>query len=226
MPLPPWDANHDFMLNLYRQASGDEDHLTCGKSRFGCWTCTVVKKDLSMQGFIKSGEEWMQPLNSFRNWLKEAREDPAMRSQFRRNGSDGPGPFNDSARKKILSLLFETERKVGRRLISDREIRYIQHQWQKEFDITESAIHIANQYGRDIKKMNDFNLSSGDQEIVDDLIAGMELQPELINTILYLVTKKYAFLDVYGAKANLKREIANVIETAALSTQTQDNHDL
>ena len=230
---PPWGANHDFMLNLYRQASGDECHLildlispSCGGSRFGCWTCTVVKKDLSMQGFIKTGEEWMQPLNSFRNWLKQIRENPDMRNQVRRNGSDGPGPFNESARKKILNLLFETELKVGRKLISDIEIRYIQHQWQKEFDLEESAIKIANQYGRDIKKMNNFNLPPGDQEIMDDLIASMELQPELIKTILYLVTKKYASLDVYGAQANLKREIANVIETAILNAQIQDDHDL
>jgi DNA sulfur modification protein DndC len=224
---PPWDINHDFMLKLYRQASGDECHLildlispSCGGSRFGCWTCTVVKKDLSMQGFIKTGEEWMQPLNYFRDWLKEVRENPAMRSQTRRNGSEGPGPFNKSARKKILNLLFETEKKVGRRLISDREIRYIQLQWQKEFDLKESAIEIANQYGRDIKKMNDFNLPPGDKEIMDDLIADMELQPELIKSILNLVSKKYASLEIRGAKTNLKTEIAGVIETAALNVQT------
>jgi DNA sulfur modification protein DndC len=114
---PPWGINHDLMLNLYRQASGDECHLildlispSCGGSRFGCWTCTVVKKDLSMQGFINTGEAWMQPLNIFRDWLKEVRENPAMRSQVRRNGSEGPGPFNKLARKKTLSLLFETEK--------------------------------------------------------------------------------------------------------------------
>ncbi len=123
-------------------------------------------------------------------------------------------------------MLLETEKKVGRILISDEEIRYIQHQWQKEFDLEESAIQVANKYGRDIKKMNNFNLPPGDQEIMDDLIASMELQPELIKNILYLVTKKYASLDVYGAQANLKREIANVIETAALNAQTQDDHDL
>ena len=73
--------------------------------------------------------------------------------------------------------------------------------------------------------MNNFSLYPEDQEIIDNLIAGIDLQPELIKNILYLVTKKYASLDVYGAKTNLKREIANVIETAALNTQTQDDHD-
>ena len=219
---PPWGENHDFMLNLYRQASGDECHLildlispSCGGSRFGCWTCTVVKKDLSMQGFIKAGEAWMQPLNRFRDWLKEARDNPGMRSRTRRNGFEGPGPFNPAARKEILRLLFETEKKVGKHLISDKEIRYIQYQWNSEFDLKESAVHIANQYGRVLKKMNNFKLPPGDQEIIDDLIADMELQPELVQSILYLVTKKYASLDVYGAKTNLQREIETIIETAA-----------
>ncbi len=74
--------------------------------------------------------------------------------------------------------------------------------------------------------MNDFNLPPGDKEIMDDLIADMELQPELIKSILNLVSKKYASLEIRGAKTNLKTEIAGVIETAALNVQTQDDHDL
>ncbi len=115
---PPWGDSHDSMLNLYRQASGDECHLildlispSCGGSRFGCWTCTVVKKDLSMQGFIRTGEEWMQPLNVFRDWLKEARENSGMRSRVRRDGSHGPGPFNESARKKNIQFAFGDRKK-------------------------------------------------------------------------------------------------------------------
>jgi hypothetical protein len=74
--------------------------------------------------------------------------------------------------------------------------------------------------------MNNFNLPPGNQEIIDNLIASMELQPELINNILNLVSKKYASLEIRGAKRNLKTEIADVIETAALNAQTQDDHDL
>jgi len=219
---PPWGESHDFMLNLYRQASGDECHLildlispSCGGSRFGCWTCTVVKKDLSMQGFIKTGEDWLLPLNEFRNWLKEIREDPAMRNQIRRNGSKGPGPFNEEARKIILKRLFETEKKINLSLITDREIRFIQYLWSNEFDLKESAVHIANQYGRKIKKMNNFQLPPEDLEIIETLLAETELQPELVHSILSLVSEKYPSLDVRGAKANLLREIADAIERAA-----------
>lgn len=84
---PPWGGDHGFMLTLYRQANGGECPVvldlntpSCGGSRFGCWTCTVVKEDKSMQGFIQSGEEGLQPLNEFRDWLKEIREEPQRNS--------------------------------------------------------------------------------------------------------------------------------------------------
>ena len=102
----------------------------------------------------------MQPLNSFRDWLKEIRDDQTMRNQIRRDGSKGAGTFNESTRKKILKRLFKTEKKIKRRLISNDEIQYVQQQWAKEFDLKESAIHIANQYGRDIKKMCNYSAIS------------------------------------------------------------------
>ncbi len=108
---PPWGGTHDFMLDLYRQASGGECPVvfdlntpSCGGSRFGCWTCTVVKEDKSMRGFIDSGAAWMQPLNEFRNWLKAIREDTSKRDGIRRNESIGPGPFSSETCKLIRAV--------------------------------------------------------------------------------------------------------------------------
>ena len=42
---------------------------SCGNSRFGCWVCTVVKEDKSLNGFIKSGHRELIPLAEFRKWL-------------------------------------------------------------------------------------------------------------------------------------------------------------
>src|SRR5437588_12849379 len=44
---------------------------SCGTSRFGCWVCTVVEKDRSMEAMIKNDEEkvWMAPLLELRNEL-------------------------------------------------------------------------------------------------------------------------------------------------------------
>jgi DNA sulfur modification protein DndC len=58
---PPWGGSHLKLIGLYRDASGGEcpvvtqksDAPSCGttSSRFGCWTCTVVEKDRSFEGF-------------------------------------------------------------------------------------------------------------------------------------------------------------------------------
>lgn len=157
----PWGGSHDFMLDLYKQANGGEcpvvldlETPSCGASRFGCWTCTVVKVDKSMESFIKNGESWMQPLNDYRNWLKEIREEEARRSPVRRNGAEGPGPFIASTRKEMLQRLLMAEQEVKQRLISDEEIARIQQQWTHDFDIMDSAFTIAEEFGREPWKIN------------------------------------------------------------------------
>ncbi len=151
----PWGGDHSFMLNLYRQANGGECPIitdlntpSCGGSRFGCWTCTVVKEDKSMSGFIENGEEWMLPLNRFRNWLKEIRGYDHLRSKYKRDGRPGPGPFTSEARTMILESLLDTERSIGIELISDKEILYIQNVWNEDFDFNFSALRIAKRFNR------------------------------------------------------------------------------
>jgi DNA sulfur modification protein DndC len=126
-----------------------------------------------MEGFIESGAEWMRPLNDFRNWLKDIREDPSMRSSIRRDKKTyGPGPFHPKARKQILDRLLKTEQEVGRILISDEEIIYIQQQWDKDFNAAQAAYRIAARYAREIPSMplsNDF--TPDDKALLQDLIA-------------------------------------------------------
>lgn len=55
-------------------------------SRFGCWTCTVVVKDRSLEGFVDAGFAEFGPLLEFRNWLAEIRDQDGRRSNRRRNG--------------------------------------------------------------------------------------------------------------------------------------------
>jgi DNA sulfur modification protein DndC len=64
---PPWGGTHRGLIQLYRDAEGGEcpvvlskdEAAGCGtnSSRFGCWTCTVVEKDKSLQGFVDSGKQ-------------------------------------------------------------------------------------------------------------------------------------------------------------------------
>ncbi len=89
---PPWGGDNEKLAQLYKRANGecplviDKSTPTCGGSRFGCWTCTVVKSDKSMQGFVERGDDWMKPLLEFRDWLKVMRNEARHRKKTRRNG--------------------------------------------------------------------------------------------------------------------------------------------
>ena len=85
----PWGSNNRDLLTLYQNANASECPLvvdtstpSCGNSRFGCWTCTVVNEDSSLKNTIENGEEWMEPLLELREELKET-QDPAKRRHVR-----------------------------------------------------------------------------------------------------------------------------------------------
>lgn len=92
----PWGSNNRDLAALYQNANAAECPLvvdtstpSCGNSRFGCWTCTVVDKDTSLKNSIQNGEEWMQPLLEMRQFLKDT-QNPDIRKEVRslrrRNG--------------------------------------------------------------------------------------------------------------------------------------------
>ncbi len=94
----PWGDNNNELYQMYSSSSQDgecplvidsetKEKQTCGNSRFGCWTCTVVKEDKSLMGFIESGETWLQPLVDYRNYLLEIRDDIDKRNLFDRSGN-------------------------------------------------------------------------------------------------------------------------------------------
>jgi len=152
---PPWGGSHRDLITLYRNAQGGECPLvidksqapSCGtsSSRFGCWTCTVVEKDRSMEGFIESGAEHLAPLLDFRDWLAETRNDPQRRTLERRDGSvtfmkkkDNEkekailGPYTMDARREILERLLALQREVNLPLISEEEVFLIKRIWAED----------------------------------------------------------------------------------------------
>jgi len=128
-----------------------DDAPGCGtnNSRFGCWTCTVVEKDKSLQGFVDSGKSQYSCLIEFRDWLKEIRNKKEYRQVERRNGKvtfqNGnliPGPFTVEARQMIFKKLLETQNIYGASLISEEEIELIRREW------TDSLAHNINKKNR------------------------------------------------------------------------------
>lgn len=85
----PWSGNNQLLFDLYKGSNQGECPLvidkstpSCGNSRFGCWTCTVVTEDKALHGLIESGDTWMQPLLDFRNKLYKT-TDPVAKSIYR-----------------------------------------------------------------------------------------------------------------------------------------------
>ena len=94
----PWGGDNRPLYKLYASASNGECPIqidtstpSCGNSRFGCWTCTVVDRDKASEGLLASGDERMEKLIEFRETLLFYR-DPAngKRDTRRMNGNRGP----------------------------------------------------------------------------------------------------------------------------------------
>ena len=90
------DNNYE-LYKIYAESNSNECPLiidkntkesagSCGNSRFGCWTCTVVDQDKSLTGFIEKGHTWLIPMLEFRNWLAEIRDQRDFRMKKRTNG--------------------------------------------------------------------------------------------------------------------------------------------
>lgn len=219
---PAWGGTHERIIQLYRQANGGEcpivldlDTPSCGGSRFGCWTCTVVKQDKSMEGFIATGEEWMRPLHEFRTRLIEYRDLDGMRSPVRRDGTPGMGPFTAEARKRILRELLETEKAVGWSLISDEDLANIQVIWSEEFDYTHNeALNIVREYGRRVVAPLAGAVTHR-ETILETAALEADVPYELLQALLNLPKTKWTSLDVYGAKTGLERDVERALLLAA-----------
>lgn len=166
----PWGTSNISLVELYdsTNSTGGECPLVqtnatpgCGKSRFGCWSCTVVTKDKAIDGLIANGEKWLESLAEFRNKLHRT-TDPAVKAKYRndrrRDGyvkaktviasSDAKedldadiefvqGPYKMEYRKEWLAELLQMEKKLndeghGVSLVSEEELHEIRFQWRTD----------------------------------------------------------------------------------------------
>jgi len=209
----PWGNNNRDLVTLYRNAQAGECPLvvdkttpSCGNSRFGCWVCTVVTRDSSMEAMIDNGAEWLEPLLKYRDLLAST-QDPLVKLQVRdlkrRNGqvmpkADGgfiPGPYKPKTRKDLLRRLLETERLVRRdgpnpeeRLISKEELEAIRRIWRAETqDWEDSVPKIYREVtGEDLDWATDEQpvFSSEERRLLDDICARHQVPSAMVAKLL------------------------------------------
>lgn len=157
----PWGNNNRDLVAIYKNADGecplvvDRTTPSCGNSRFGCWTCTVVARDKSLEAAVDNGDEWMEPMLDFRDWLKSTAE-PSTKGEYRshrrrsgrvdkwgKKGEDKNkliwGPYLMEVRQLILRKLLAAQLEARRlkddesvELIADDELREIRRLWRTE----------------------------------------------------------------------------------------------
>lgn len=136
----PYSIKHDIIGKLYKDAGSEcpiykeSNGTPCGKGRFGCWTCTVVRKDKSVEKMIENGYDSLLPLFNFRNWIAEFRDNHTYRCKYRRNGQKGLGPITIEGRKIILNKILELENETGLNILDIEELELIKNYWQADIE--------------------------------------------------------------------------------------------
>ncbi len=176
----PWGGDNRALLDLYRGSNAGECPIvidtstpSCGNSRFGCWTCTVVSADRAMESLVSQGESWMRPLLDFRNLLAETTH-PDRKREYRnyrrRTGKvsfvrgsihdDGkgtrkhvPGPYWMRYRRDWLERLLVLQRDLCAsghvvELISEDELHQIRREWLNDPNEPDWVDHLPAIYRR------------------------------------------------------------------------------
>lgn len=124
-----------FLKHLYRGfvGSNEKDENSLG-GRYGCWTCTVVRKDKACQNLISKGYDNLQYLLDYRELLINYKNNPENRLKNRKTLAEGKGPFKMSVRKVLLDKLLETEKLSGYELIRKDEVDRIYDIWKDDLE--------------------------------------------------------------------------------------------
>lgn len=230
----PWGFDNSILFKIYADANADDyecptvvtdkKHSSCGQSRFGCWTCTVVKDDKSLRGLVQNGHDWMLPLLEFRNELYDGRNVSANRSTTRRNGQesireDGTnfGNYTEEYRYRLLKLLLKTQYDLQKikpfvSLINNQELIAIQVIWNRDgiFDYSVSDLY-KKIYSKDLNVSNSL-LDSTEKRIIQEVCKDQPKFFELIDNLLSLQQTKTLMISKYGLNNDVEKRIERFVK--------------
>ncbi|MHA7099521.1 DNA phosphorothioation system sulfurtransferase DndC [Roseivirga pacifica] len=223
----PWNASNKELITLYKNANSgdcplviDKTTPSCGNSRFGCWVCTVVKRDKSMEALVENGEDWMEPLMELRDVLATSRDDESVRETRGRDGVEREGrlgPYKPEFRAQFLKLLLEAQREIQIdqpeiNLINYQELVAIQVLWHRDNIFN---YNVAEVYSRvfgttiDLKGTNDRVIK--EKEMLKDA-CGDDEDFQLINELLALQKSKTILMNNRGLQNDLENHLGRFVQ--------------
>jgi DNA sulfur modification protein DndC len=239
----PWGANNRDLVTLYRNAQAGECPLvvdkttpSCGNSRFGCWVCTVVNRDASMEAMVENGEEWLEPLLEFRNHLSSLQDSSlwsSIRRYKRRDGrvkeKDGVpqpwGPYTFETRKNLLRQLLKTQLAMNALsgessiLILHEELEAIRSLWRlEEQDWLDSVPAIYKEIiGQDAPwtKYDSHLFSSEDKNLLDQICRKHNVDTAMVSKLIDVERS----LQGMTRRSTIQRKLSAVLEEDWRSTE-------
>ena len=224
----PWGYDNKELLGMYQGASPDGEcplvvdtsTPSCGDSRFGCWVCTLVDQDKSMQAMIRNdGEkEWMLPLLELRNRLdppKTPEGDRPLRDFRRMNGTVQlfhdrpiPGPYTQEARESWLRQVLEAQGHVRARgpevvrdidLITFEELEAIRRIWVIDKHEIEDALPRIYKEATGVpypgRRLDDNNTIGTDEvSLLQELCGDNRLHFQLVRELLSIERRHKSML--------------------------------
>ena len=218
----PWGKNNKDLFDMYRGATKDNEcplvvdtsTPSCGDSRFGCWVCTLVNKDRSMEAMIQNDEdkEWLQPLLDIRDELdvhpdRHRRDFRRLRGKVqlferenkgRKTVKNIPGPYLRKWREIWLTKALKAQVEVRQNapeefkdisLITPEELSEIRRIWleeKHEFDDSLPKIYqeVTGEVFKDIRLGAEEKTIGSDEWEILEEICDDEMHLELMSKLL------------------------------------------
>ncbi len=251
-PISPWGGNNRDLAALYRNANAGECPLvidastpSCGNSRFGCWVCTVAKRDTSMEALIDHGEEWMQPLLEFRDFLATTTDSDRKR-EFRdikgrdgrvilkRDGTPAARTYKFDISRYMLEEVLRIQEQVRKEgpdpsvvLISEEELHEIRRIWRSERQDWEDSVPMLYRKvtGADLDWLEDDDgtFDASNKVLLESICKEYDLPFELVAKML----EKERQFHGMARRAGIQKALSSVLseewrgEDAIIREETQ-----
>lgn len=247
-----WGHSNKDLMTMYKGATVDAecplvmntDTPSCGKSRFGCWVCTMVEQDKSMAAMIMndSEKEWMTPLLEFRNEIGDHDADRNRRDFRRMTGTAHAfrgrlvhGPYKKEVREEWLRKLLAIQTDIQEngpaevrdyKLITNEELNKIRQIWldeKHEFDDSLPSIYLEATGKEFVAAGNLADISFGQAEW--DLLSKTckDLFPE--EQLLFEITGHILDVERKAADQKKRRGVATTVEAQIKRGFFRDEED-